>query len=164
MILREMPDLPPRPLTRSNAGFRAQFYARWGQENAIICGRSRHVEYAPHKQTLSIKLAWGGSETYFVGKRRLTVDDDQYLILNEGRTYSSVLQGQREVDSFCVFFRPNVSASISRSRRRFNSRSSWVRRLSSRWMSSALERDCCCSCGSTGAACQRTTRGARRAV
>ena len=112
MIVREMPDLPPRPLTRSNAGFRAHFYARWGRENAIICGSSRYAEYAPHTQTLSVKLAWNGAETYSVGKRRLAVDDDQYLILNEGQKYSSVLQGEHEVASFCVFFRPKMAEEV----------------------------------------------------
>jgi AraC-like DNA-binding protein len=112
MILREMPDLPPQPLTRSNADFRARFYARWGRENAIVCGRSRYAEYAPLTQTLSVKLAWGGVETYTVGKRRLSVDDDQYLILNEGQTYSSVLRGESEVASFCVFFRPKMAGEV----------------------------------------------------
>lgn len=112
MILRELPDLPPRPLTRSNAQFRADFYARWGQENAIVSGRSRHAEYASLTQTLSIKMARGGSETYEVGKRRLRVDDDSYLILNEGQTYSSVLQSDREAHSFCVFFRPGMGDEV----------------------------------------------------
>ncbi len=112
MILRELPDLPPRPLTRSNAQFRADFYARWGRENAIVSGRARHAEYASLTQTLSIKMAWGGSETYEVGKRRLRVDDDSYLILNEGQTYSSVLQSDLEADSFCVFFRPGMADEV----------------------------------------------------
>ncbi|MGH6609139.1 MAG: helix-turn-helix transcriptional regulator [Burkholderiaceae bacterium] len=112
MILREMPDLPPRPLTPSNAAFRAHFYKCWGKENSIICGRSRFAEYAPHTQSLSIKLAWGGAETYVVGKRRVSVDDDSYLILNERQTYSSVLRGERDIDSFCVFFRPKMADEV----------------------------------------------------
>lgn len=112
MILRELPDLPPRPLTRTNAQFRADFYARWGQENAIVSGRARHAEYATLTQTLSIKTARGGSETYAMGKRRLRVDDDSYLILNEGQTYSSVLQGDREAFSFCIFFRPGMADEV----------------------------------------------------
>ncbi len=112
MILREMPDLPPRPLTPANAAFRANYFARWGRENTIVCGRSRYAEYLPHKQSLSIKMAWGGSETYTVGKRRLTVDDDAYLILNESQTCSSVLQGEQEVESFCVFFRPKMADEV----------------------------------------------------
>ena len=40
------------------------------------------------------------------------MDDDSYLILNEGQTYSSVLQGDREADSFCVFFRPGMGDEV----------------------------------------------------
>lgn len=36
MILTEMPDLPPRPLTAANAAFRADYFARWGKENLIL--------------------------------------------------------------------------------------------------------------------------------
>ena len=112
MILRELPDLPPRPLTQSNAAFRARFYARWGRENAVVTGRSRHAEYAPLKQALSIKMALGGIETYVIGQRRLSVDDDTYLILNEGQTYSSVLHSDIGAESFCVFFRPNMADEV----------------------------------------------------
>ncbi len=78
----------------------------------VVTGRSRYAEYAPLTQALSIKAAWNGTETYVVGKRRLSVDDDSYLILNEGRTYSSVLQSDGEADSFCVFFRPKMADEV----------------------------------------------------
>ena len=73
MILREPPDLPPRPLTPTNAEFRARFYARWGKENTVVTGRSRYAEYAPLKQALSIKTVRGGTETYTVEKRHYLI-------------------------------------------------------------------------------------------
>ena len=57
MILTTLPDLAPRPETAGNAEFRRRFYARWGRENAIVCGHARHAEYAVHPQTLSVKMA-----------------------------------------------------------------------------------------------------------
>ena len=47
MILRDQPDLPPRPLTPANADFRRRFYARWGHENAVILFCTRQAEFPP---------------------------------------------------------------------------------------------------------------------
>lgn len=112
-----MPDLPPRPETAANAAFRRWYTPRWGRENALICGRSMRAEYPPHTQTLSVKLAWGGGERYVLPHRELVVDDDRYLILNEGRRYASVLRSAQPVHSFSVFFRPGMPAEVQAARR-----------------------------------------------
>lgn len=103
MILRSMPDLSP-----GNARFRTWFYAHWGQENCIILGNSRDVEYANYRQRLSIKMASGGAERYFIDNRTVAVDDDSYLVLNENRNYGSVIRAERTVESFSIFFRPGL--------------------------------------------------------
>ena len=113
MILTTLPDLPPRPETAANAAFRRQFYARWGTENAVVCGRSRHAEYAPLAQTLSIKMAFGGRERYRLPRRELVVDDDNLLVLNEGACYGSVLQAERPAWTFAVFFRPGMQDEVA---------------------------------------------------
>ncbi|MCW5634466.1 MAG: helix-turn-helix transcriptional regulator [Rubrivivax sp.] len=121
MILTQLPDLPPRPLTAGNAEFRRRFYARWGRENAVVCGRARHAEYAEHPQTLSLKMAGGGRERYLLGPRDVVVDDDSYLVLDEGARYGSVLS----VDgtprggpawTFAIFFRPGLAADVAAAR------------------------------------------------
>ena len=103
MLLRAMPDVSP-----INAAFRSWFYARWGRENCLILGSTRHAEYEPFKQRLSIKMASGGAERYFLDGRTVVVDDDNYLILNDGRTYGSSIRADREVESFSIFFRPGL--------------------------------------------------------
>jgi AraC family transcriptional regulator len=108
MILTTLPDLPPRPETAANAAFRRRFYERWGRENAIVCGATREAEYATLAQPLSIKLAWGGRERYLLADREVVVDDDNWLVLNEGARYGSVLRAQRPAWSFAVFFRPGL--------------------------------------------------------
>lgn len=113
MILTSMPDLPPRPLTAANAAFRRMFYERWGRENAIVCGRSCDVRYETHPQTLSIKTAWGGRERYFLREREVAVDDDHWLVLNEGRAYGSELKATRPVASFAIFFRPGLQHEVA---------------------------------------------------
>lgn len=113
MILASMPDLPPRPETAANAAFRAAFYRRWGRENALVCGSTRRAEYSPHAQCLSVKAAWGGGERYLLGSREVVVDDDHWLVLNERRTYGSVLRAPRPVISVAVFFRPGLAQEVA---------------------------------------------------
>ncbi len=107
-----MPDLPPRPETPHNAAFRREFYRRWGKENAIICGAARRAEYAVFRQTLSIKCVSAGREHYRVDGRRLTVSDESWLVLNEGREYGSVLEAPQDAFSFCIFFRPGMASEV----------------------------------------------------
>lgn len=118
MILTTLPDLPPRPETAANAAFRRRFYARWGRENAIVCGRATLAEYAELPQTLSLKMVRGGRECYFVGRRELVVDDDNWLVLNDGARYASVLRAPRPASTFSVFFRPGLAAEVAAQRRR----------------------------------------------
>ena len=117
MILTQLPDLPPRPATVRNAAFRRMFYDRWGKENWIVCGRAQRAEYPEHRQTCSIKAVFQGSEHYYVGRRRLTVTDETYLVLNEGRSYGSQLQAPAEAFSFAIFFRPGLQAEVAHAAR-----------------------------------------------
>jgi AraC family transcriptional regulator len=118
MILTAMPDLPPRPLNAANAAFREAFYRRWGRENALVCGRSREASYETHPQTLSVKAAWGGRERYFLREREVAVDDDHWLVLNQGRAYGSQLRGPRPVTSLALFVRPELPGQVAAQRRR----------------------------------------------
>lgn len=116
MILREVPDLPPRPLTAANAAFRRWFYARWGKENAVILTHTRDVEYPPYQQVLSIRAVWNGAEHFDLGHRRVSVDDDSYLVLNR-RTYGSTVATLRPVGAISVFFRPGMEREIAAAQR-----------------------------------------------
>ena len=113
MILTELPDLPPRPLTPRAAAFRRDFYRRWGRENCVVSGMSRHAEYGLFRQTLSIKCVAQGSEIYFVDQRRVAVSDDTFLVLNEGRTYASSLSSATDTYSFSIFFRPGLGEEVA---------------------------------------------------
>lgn len=110
-----MPDLLPRPETPRNAAFRRDFYRRWGRENCVVSGTARRIEYRLFRQMLSLKCAARGTETYFVDRRRVTVSDDTFLVLNEGRTYGSVLEGPAEAYSFSIFFRPDLAREVAAS-------------------------------------------------
>jgi AraC family transcriptional regulator len=68
-------------------------------------------------QTLSIKMAWRGRERYRLAHREVGVDDDHYLILNEGSRYGSVLQAPRPAFTFAVFMRPGQHEEVRAARR-----------------------------------------------
>jgi AraC-like DNA-binding protein len=117
VILTEMPDLLPRPETPRNAAFRRDFYRRWGHENCVVSGSAHRAEYRTFRQTLSLKCVSRGTETYFVERRRVTVSDDTFLVLNEGRVYGSVLDSPTEAYSFSIFFRPGLAREVAASLR-----------------------------------------------
>jgi AraC family transcriptional regulator len=111
-LFREMPDwerLRPAP---ANEPYRQWFYSHWGLENAVISGTDRNVEYRPFRQRLSIKVARGGREHYYVDGRSITVDDDCYLIMNDNRTYASRFESNVRIQSFSVFFRPGLAEDV----------------------------------------------------
>ena len=109
LLMRSLP--PPKDLTR-DCEFRRSFYAVWGKVNAVLDAQETDIEYMPFQQRLSIKACWGGNERYFIDKRALTVDDDNYLIFNDRRTYASAIRSVRPVRSFSIFFRPGFAEEV----------------------------------------------------
>jgi AraC-like DNA-binding protein len=94
--------------------YRPSFYARWGRENCIISALTRQCEYPQFRQRLSIKAAWGGREEYLVDRRRVAVDEDSFLIMNDQRTYGSVVRSRAPITSFSIFFRPDMAPDVLR--------------------------------------------------
>lgn len=50
----------------------------------------------------------GGREVYTLEHRRLTVDDDNFLVLNEGRAVASAIRSSAEVESCRIVFRSGM--------------------------------------------------------
>ena len=87
---------------------RAQDTASWGQENCILWGRAHHADVGPCTHTLSIRAAWGGVEHCHVDGRTIGVDDDNFLILNHGRIYSTSIRSAQPVESLAICFSPRL--------------------------------------------------------
>jgi len=109
LLFRRLPVL--KDLLREG-DYRRSFYAVWGKDNAVMYAPETDAEYHPFEQRLSIKACWGGEERYFIDNRTLTVDDDNYLIFNDRRTYGSCLRSVRPIRSFSVFFRPGFAEEV----------------------------------------------------
>jgi AraC family transcriptional regulator len=61
-------------------------------------------------------MAWRGRERYRLKHREISVDDENYLILNEGSTYGSVLKAPRPAWTFSVFMRPGIQREVHAAR------------------------------------------------
>ena len=112
-ILRQMPDIERLKPYPANLAYRQAFYERWGVENCIVTGTGRNEEYFAFRQRLSIKVAHGGRERYFIEGRSIAVDDDSFLILNDNRIYGSRFESNVATDSFSIFFRPGLAEEVS---------------------------------------------------
>lgn len=83
-----------------------------GWQNMVVHTKARESFNPEHVGPLSIKCAFNGEEVYEAAGGRFAVDDASYLILNGGERYSSSIRSTAEVESFCVFFRPDLVEDI----------------------------------------------------
>ena len=90
----------------------SDFRTRWGRENCILWGRMRHADFGPCTHTLSIRAAWGGVEHCHADGRTIGVDDDNFLILNHGRIYSTSIRSEQPVETLAICFDPAVIEQI----------------------------------------------------
>lgn len=86
-----------------------------GWPNLAFRTRATRVYFPEHEGVLSIKCAFQGQEVYEVQGRPMAVEDNCYLILNEGQRYASYIDSDTPVESVCVFFHPQFSRSLLRS-------------------------------------------------
>ena len=98
----------------SNNGLHGSFLAKWGRENCILWGRARHAEFGPYAHSLSIRAVWGGSQHCHVGGRTISIDDDNFLILNQGRTCSTSIRATQPVESLTICFQPGLIEKVQR--------------------------------------------------
>jgi AraC family transcriptional regulator len=61
---------------------------------------------------LSIKSFSGGCALYRVGRNHYAVDEERYLLLNQGQEYGIQIESHHPVESLCVFFRPGLVEAV----------------------------------------------------
>jgi AraC-like DNA-binding protein len=57
-----------------------------------------------HTAPFSIKYVFDGTESYYIGNKKLTVDASKYVILNKGESYASKIDSSDPTHSVCIFF------------------------------------------------------------
>lgn len=72
--------------------------------NAVLNGYYSKIYYPEHWTSLSIKCAFNGVEYYVLNNMKYGVDDNSYLILNDGTMYESYIEADIKVESFTINF------------------------------------------------------------
>jgi AraC family transcriptional regulator len=103
MLLRTLPDF-----VATHAEVQQSFNSRWGRENCIVWGRARRSKFGPRTHSLSIRAVWGGEERCQFDGRTVAVDDDSFLILNNGRVCTTQIDAPQPVESFAIYFGPSL--------------------------------------------------------
>lgn len=75
-------------------------------------GRQHHWEGTG---ALSIKSFYRGQAFYNVGNGCHAVNDDSYLVLNRGQSYSITIDAAQPLESFCIFFADGFVEEVYRS-------------------------------------------------
>ena len=87
-----------------------------GASHVILAGRARRYSVRDFVGPLSIKSVIRGAALWETSRGRFRVEEDSYLVLNEGRRYSIAVDSEDPVETFCVFFRNGFVESAWRSR------------------------------------------------
>lgn len=85
--------MPNRPL--ANGNYDTPF---------IINGHNEQLLHEHVIGKLSIKCIFNGQAIYKVEGSHLVVDDTRYLILNHAQPYDMIIESNKLVESFCIFF------------------------------------------------------------
>lgn len=105
-IMKQFPDFNVQ-------GFDIETYnERFRKNNVIIHATSKDVSYPEHWGCLSIKCAFNGEEHYQSGNCFYSVNSNNYLIFNEGKSYSSYIFSKTVVESFTINFSSSFEQEI----------------------------------------------------
>jgi AraC family transcriptional regulator len=97
-IMNEFPDF------RSPGFVMEKYNERFVKHNVIINAKTCNVSYPEHWGCLSVKCSIQGNEYYESNGRFYTVNENNYLIFNEGQSYSSHIFSSKPVESFTINF------------------------------------------------------------
>ena len=106
MILRSFPGTDYQaPETR-------RLLSLFGQETIIIHALTDQIAFAQHTAPLSIKTTFQGCERYEINGHPVVVDQHSYLVINQDQPYASSIESIAPVESFCVFFRDDLTQEV----------------------------------------------------
>lgn len=79
--------------------------------NEILSAHSKQHTWSG-EGTLSLKTFSHGQDYYAVGDQRYLVDESNYLLLNQGQTYTITVDSPTPLASFCLFFAPGFAEEV----------------------------------------------------
>jgi|GEM_PF-823932 len=84
------------------------------ENNVLIHALAKDISYPAHWGPLSVKTVGQGKEFYKLNNCTYVVDDNRYLIVNNGTDYSSYIESETVVESFTINFSPGfVNETVS---------------------------------------------------
>ncbi len=93
---------------------REEWESEFKNSNVIIHCTGRNLYYPTHWGPLSVKCAFNGIEYYQKSRCKYAVSDDNFLLLNEGTSYSSYIEPGNEVESLTVNFSREYQSEVKR--------------------------------------------------
>lgn len=108
-------DAPPRVIVRSltdplfsSAAMSGSLTDLCRTTSCIVLSQGRVLESAAAPRPLMIVTSRGGREMFTVGRRKMAVSDDSFLVVNEGRAHSSTVRAEVDVETFRILFRTGL--------------------------------------------------------
>ncbi|MEM7381315.1 MAG: AraC family transcriptional regulator [Bacteroidota bacterium] len=102
MVVNSFPAPP-----KSESG-KCQVTSNFGKKNIIVNAKARQIEYNNLLSPLTLKYTFKGSEWYNVHGREVLVENSSFLLINDEQRYSTHIDSDVEVESFCIFFRDDL--------------------------------------------------------
>ena len=100
----------------SARGFNMDVYNNFFKtSNSIINAKASNIAYPEHWGCFSIKCAFDGEEFYQAQNRKYAVNDNNFLVFNEGQHYSSYIFSKNQVESFTLNFTSDFVREVSNS-------------------------------------------------
>jgi AraC family transcriptional regulator len=82
--------------------------------NSILWGKGRQYHVANFLGPLSIKTVVRGSALWTTSDAARLVDENNYLVLNSGQTYTITIDSLELVETFCLFFQLGTAEDVYR--------------------------------------------------
>lgn len=75
-------------------------------QNKLHSEITTEASYTDQKNELSLRAVFSGSESYTIGKRKVTVFPGNFLMLNEGTSYDRTIYSDVLANTFAIYFSP----------------------------------------------------------
>jgi AraC family transcriptional regulator len=73
-------------------------------QNKLYSEITTEASYTDQKSELSLRAVFNGSESYTIGKRRVTVFPGNFLIINDGTCYDRAIYSDVPASTFAIYF------------------------------------------------------------